>query len=389
MTLPAGITTGYTCIMPADPVQTRKLLVDYGQRIGLEVAIAPALPMDLARTRLKDRVEKGLAGHYGLVEGSWEKLCHPELLLPGAKSIICTALSYQRQFEEPVPESFSLHGTVARFARGRDYHRVLNAKLEDMAGYLRQLHPNAQTRTAVDTGPLMDRAAAETSGLGWFGRNACIITEKYGSWVVLGEVVTDIELPSGPPSEGHRCGSCELCLAACPTGALVGEFELDINLCISHLTQMRGIVPRHLRPLMGTMVYGCDICQEVCPQNAAAIPGNPEDFHPGPLNARVDLVRLLMMTEQEFQQTLKASTAGWIGRNRLRRNACIALGNLGNPDAVEPLGRALLDGSAMVRAHAVWALGQIGTPGALESVKKINAREKDPAVLLEIAEVIG
>lgn len=374
--------------MPADPVQTRKLLADYGQRVGLEVATAPAIYLERAEIRLKDRVAKGLAGHYGLVEGSWEKFCHPERLLPDARSIICTALSYQQPCEEPAPEISALEGTVARFARGRDYHKVLHAKLEDMAAYLRQLHPNAQTRIVVDTGPLLDRAAAELSGLGWFGRNACIITERLGSWVVLGEIVTDIELAADSPSEGHKCGNCQLCLAACPTGALVREFELDTNLCISHLTQMRGIVPRHLRPLMGTMVYGCDICQEVCPQNAAAAPGNPQDFHPGPLNARVDLVRLVQMSEQEFQHTLKASTAGWIGRNRLRRNACIALSNLKNPDAVEPLGRVLQDGSPMVRAHAVWALGQIGTPEALEKVRQVQTREKDPSVLLEIADLL-
>lgn len=375
--------------MPADPFQTRKLLKDYGHRIGLEVAIAPAVHLELAEGRLKERVAKGLAGHYGLLEGSWEKFCHPERLLPGARSIICTALSYQPPKEEPAPEGSLLEGTVARFARGRDYHRVLHAKLEDMGAYLRQIHPQAQFRALVDTGPLLDRASAEASGLGWFGRNACIITERRGSWVVLGELVTDIDIQPDTASSGHRCGSCQLCISACPTGALVGEFELDISLCISHLTQMRGIVPRHLRPLMGTTVYGCDICQEVCPQNAPALPGNSEDFHPGPLNARVDLIRLLLMSEQDFRQTLKASTAGWIGRNRLRRNACIALGNLRNPAAVESLGDALLDGSAMVRAHAVWALGQIGTPEAREKVRQIQAREKDPAVLLEIAEVIG
>jgi epoxyqueuosine reductase len=354
-------------------------------RAGLAgLAIGPARPLEEAAARLRDRVRKGFAGHYGLTEGSEERFCRPDLLLPGARSLICCALSYLRPSEPDAPARGSLTGVVARFARGRDYHLVLRERLAVVEDRLKELVPGCSTRILCDTGPLMDRAAAMASGLGWAGKNACVFAGESGSWVVLGEIVTDAELPFDEPFRDHLCGSCELCLAACPTGAIVSPFEIDLNRCISHLTQMSGIIPRELRPLMGTMIYGCDICQEVCPQNASAVPGDPSGLEPGPVPAYPDLIGLLEMTQREFESSLKKGSPGWIGRNRLRRNACVALGNLGDPAAVPALLKALHDPSAVVRAHAAWALGRIGEPSALEILRKRLTRERDPDVLDEI-----
>ncbi len=365
-------------------------LKECAARTGLAgLAIGPARPLEEAAARLRERIERGFAGHYGLTEGSEERFCRPDLLLPGAKSLICAALSYLRPSEPPPPGAESLAGVTARFARGRDYHLVLTEKLAVVEARLREMVPGCCTRILCDTGPLMDRAAALASGLGWAGKNACVFTGDSGSWVVLGEIVTDAELPFDAPSEGHRCGSCELCLAACPTGAIVSPFEIDLNRCISHLTQMSGIIPRGLRPLMGTMIYGCDICQEVCPQNAAAVPGDPADFEPGPMPDYPDLIELLEMTPAQFRDSLKAGSPGWIGRNRLRRNACVALGNIGDPRAVPALLKALHDPSAVVRAHAAWALGRIADPRGLDILRKRLSRETDPYVLEEIRLALG
>jgi epoxyqueuosine reductase len=359
-------------------------------RAGLTgLAIGPARPLEEAARRLRERVAKGFAGHYGLTEGSEERFCRPDTLLPGAKSVICCALSYLRPSEPPAPPPGGLSGVIARFARGRDYHLVMREKLSVVEARLKELVPGCATRILCDTGPLMDRAAALASGLAWAGKNACVFTGEAGSWVVLGEIVTDVELPFDEPSPDHRCGSCELCLAACPTGAIVSPFEIDLNRCISHLTQMSGIIPRELRPLMGTMIYGCDICQEVCPQNAAAVPGDPSDFEPGPVPAFPDLIRLLEMTQAEFETSLKRGSPGWIGRNRLRRNACVALGNIGDPSAVPALLNALHDPSTVVRAHAAWALGRIGDARGLQILQKRLTREPDPDVLEEIRAALG
>lgn len=360
----------------------------FAEATGLAgLAIGPAAPLAAAEARLRDRVSKGYAGHYGLVEGSEAKFCHPEELLPGAKSIIACALPYKRGSEPQPRQPGEMVGLAARFSRGRDYHLVVAEKLAAVADRLRELAPDARTRILHDTGPLLDRAAAQASGLGWYGKNALFFVPRFGSWVVLGEIITNIELPHDPPILDHRCGECALCMAACPTGAIRSPFEIDLNRCISHLTQMAGIVPRELRRLMSNMIYGCDICQEVCPQNDLAEPGPAGAFEPGSLPASVDLMRLLQMSKADFDRTLKHSSAGWIGRNRLRRNACIALGNIREAASVPVLSEVLLhDPSEIVRAHAAWALGEIATPEAFAALETAANRESNPDVIAEVRE---
>ena len=370
------------------PDDVKNNLAAYAEEIGLcGLAVAPAQPLTRAAERLKDRVSKGYAGHYGLTEGSEERFCHPERILPSAKSIICFALSYFRDNDAPAHKPGELIGIAARFARGRDYHQVLAEKLALLSARLKELIPEAETRAIHDTRPLLDRAAAEASGLGWYGKNACFFVPRFGSWVVLGEIVTNIGLPHDPPILDHRCGSCTICLSACPTGAIKTPFEIDLNLCISHLTQMSGIIPRELRPLMSNKIYGCDICQEVCPQNKQAEPGRAEDFEPSAMPAALDLVALLEMDKVEFTRTLSPSAAGWIGRNRLKRNACIALGNLRDSSTFTVLRRVMQsDPSDIVRAHAAWALREIGTSGAVSALETAAKRERNALVIAEIGQ---
>lgn len=350
------------------------------------LAIGPAAPLLRAREALRERIAKGFMGHYGFGVSCEKRFTDPESLLEGARSVVTCALSYLRPCGYPEDTPGELTGTVARFARGRDYHKVLHYKMSLLTGRLDELVPGSRTLILHDTGPLLDRAAAAASGLGWYGKNACLIAGDFGSWVVLGEIITDADLALDQPEEDHRCGSCDLCLAACPTGAIVSPFEIDLNRCISHLTQMRGIIPRELRRAMGTMIYGCDICQEVCPQNAGARPGDPSDFEPGPMPSAQNLISLLEISNADYEATLRHGAAGWIGRNRLRRNACIALGNVKAQPAVPALAHALLrDRSALVRAHAAWALGEIGGQGTLDALLLAQRHEHDPDALAEIA----
>jgi epoxyqueuosine reductase len=204
---------------------------------------------------------------------------------------------------------------------------------------------------------LLDRPAAIRSGIGWQGRNGSVIVRDLGSWVVLGELILDLELEPDSPAEGNRCGGCNRCQAACPTGALRAPYSLDISRCLSHLTQMPGSIPESLRPLLGTRIYGCDRCQEVCPHNRRARPGNHPEFHPSQgLGASPDLISLLNLSTEEFKQRVAPTTIGWIRRSRFRRNVAVALGNLGDPAAIPALEVAAQDQDLIVKEHATWAL---------------------------------
>ena len=326
----------------------------------------------------------------------------PQTLLPGAKSIICLGLNYYQRDPEG-NGSTTPAGKVARYAWGRDYHKVMKKRMRAYVEGLRlRLGDGLQARWYVDDGPMLDRAAARRAGLGWFGKNTNILTPSHGSWVFLGQVVTDLDLEPDQPLK-KTCGECVRCIDACPTGAIVAPYVIDNSLCISHLTiENRGEIPLALRPQMQDWVFGCDICQDVCPVNRKAIPSDPalwrrQEFPPdsakgrGPLRiaadhglAVLDLVGLLEMSEEDFRRRFRGSPILRAKRVGLQRNACVALGNLRNPVAVLPLRRALLEGESLVRGHAAWALGQIGTAEAGKALEQAGSSEQDSWVLGEI-----
>jgi epoxyqueuosine reductase len=239
---------------------------------------------------------------------------------------------------------------------------------------------------------MLDRAAARRSGLGWFGKNTNILTPSLGSWVFLGQVITDLELEPDPPL-AKTCGSCVRCIEACPTEAIVAPYVIDNARCISYLTiENRGPIPRELRPLMLDWVFGCDICQDVCPVNRKAIATSEPAFQksPQPPFAKggqggfLDLVELLELSEEEFRRRFQGSPILRAKRAGLQRNACVALGNRRDPSAVPALCRALANGEALVRGHAAWALGQIGDSEARSTLEQAAREEADPQVLGEI-----
>ena len=321
--------------------------------------------------------------------------------MPGARSVVVVAHSYFVEDSPGVPGDPSI-GVIARYARGRDYHKVVKGKLLELLRWIRsEIDGGVEGRAYVDTGPLLERELAQRAGLGWFGRNTMLIDPRRGSYFFLGALLLDLELEPDRPFEADRCGTCRACLDACPTGALLGRDEngapvIDARRCISYLTiEHQGAIPLELRPLMGNRVYGCDICQEVCPWNerfaeesaeagyAARGPGDlpvgveplPGDgggvsaetsgrrhAHPG--TRAPSLVALMRMTREDWDAFSRGSAIRRAGYDGFRRNVAVAMGNwLAGLDedppgeAVAALREALEDGSELVRHHAAWALG--------------------------------
>ena len=343
---------------------------------------------EITLQRLRDGLMDGFSWYHQdrVLRGT-----NPQELLPGARSIICLGLSYH----QPVSSSNSpllLTGKVAQYARLQDYHTVMKARMRD---YVRGLSSRLETQIAsrwyVDDGPMLDRAAAARSGLGWFGKNTNILTSSHGSWIFLGQVITDLELEPDPPLR-KTCGSCVRCIDACPTGAIVAPYVIDNTRCISYQTiENRGPIPLELRPKMLNWVFGCDICQDVCPVNRNAPGGGSQVWGqqagveaPAAKLDTLGLVDLLQLTEEEFRQRFRGTPILRAKREGLQRNACVALGNLGDPSAVPALNQALYHESPLVRSHAAWALGQIGTTEARAALDATQSKENDDEVLEEI-----
>jgi len=315
------------------------------------------------------------------------KMNRPQLLLDNARSVISLATSYLTT--EPDTGTFK-NGRVARYAWGDDYHKVLKSKLKDFCVKLQEISGrDINTRVFVDDGPMNDRAAARRSGVGWFGKNTNILTPTHGSWVFLSQVITDLYLKPDSPLK-KTCGNCVKCIDDCPTGAIVAPYVIDNEKCISYLTiELRGVIPRKLRTLMGDWIFGCDICQDVCPVNKKASQGNLDAFHQRPGFSTPDLVEILNMDQAEFSTKYKDSPIKRAKLVGLKRNACVALGNNGDPNAITALSTALKTTENVVRIHAAWALGTIGGKNSLEVLEEALLSEEDQDTIDEIQMSIG
>ncbi len=338
-----------------------------GAELGfVRVGFAAIDPLELAAERLSAWIGHGRHADMAYLEGSRHD---PQQLLASAKTLIAVALAYPAS-RELVPlrsaadgAPIALTGIVARYARGEDYHDVMRKKLRRLADAVANLLGRpVLARHCVDTAPLLERAAAERAGLGFASKSTMTIIPGVGSYVMLGELLVDAEITADTPM-APRCGSCRLCLDACPTGAFVDAHVLDARRCISYLTiETSGPIPRELRPLIGVRVFGCDVCQDVCPFNAAA-EGKPfaPELAPRPHLSAPDLIDLLELGSARYRQFVKGSALRRTHRAQLARNAAIALGNTKDPRAILPLARAVsAHTSALVRGHAAWALGEIG-----------------------------
>jgi len=336
--------------------------------------------------------------------------CNPDDLLPGARSLVVVGAPYAGADLVPPADdngNSTPRGAVARYARGQDYHDVMKARLQTLAAFVRNLGSNAldapgsdppgtgsvrdasagadiRTRIFVDASPLPERAAAVRAGLGFVGKNTNLLTTPVGSWLLLGAILTTLDLtPDAPLVRG--CGQCRLCLDACPTDAFPAPFVLDANRCISYLTiELRGPIPRDLRPLMGDHLFGCDDCQTVCPWNRRDRgPGWPE--FSGPIDmGRPRLADVLGLDAAAFRDRYRRTPIPRTKRRGLLRNAAVALGNTGSPADLPALATALRDAEPLVRGHAAWAIGQIGGADAPGLLLDARNAEVDADVIEEI-----
>jgi len=343
------------------------------------VALGPADTADAFASWL----DSGYAGTMGYLERGADVRRDSRLPAKGARSGIVVALNYGGT--QP-------SGPVARYARGRDYHDVLRRKLHALHGWCEMQHGSAVAGKAyVDTGPVLERDLARRAGLGWFGKNTNLINPRIGSFFFLGALFVDLDLEPDAPFEADRCGTCRRCIDACPTEAIVTSRTIDARLCISYLTiELRDAIPRELRPRLGTLVFGCDICQDVCPWNVRfsrdvaepdlAAPEDPGGFDPA---------ELVALDERRFRERFRGTAIMRTKRRGLVRNAAVALGNRGDPADVPALVAALSDDEPLVRIHAAWALGRIATPAAHEALRARKTVESASTVLEELRLALG
>jgi epoxyqueuosine reductase len=373
---------------------------DYALSLGFDlVRFTTADPMPDAEAALKERIGQGLMGGLDWFTAERaEVAANPRALLPTAQSVIALGTFYLTDAPRDETTPGDPHGRLSCYAWGGDYHEVIRARLDALAAFIREQAPPEHEKTIVfvDTGRMVDRAIAQRSGLGWYGKNTNILTKGWGSWLFLAEVVTSLELAPDEPLAAN-CGQCEVCLHACPTNAFVAPYVLDNRRCISYLTiELRGSIPMELRPLIGTHIFGCDICQQVCPVNLIAekrlrqrgqfgVPGERPMFQPRPVTGSSPaLIPLLKLDDEGFRERFRHSPVKRAKRRGLLRNVCVALGNIGDPVAVPALSDALHDAEPLVRGHAAWALGRIGGPDARAALESALADEPDTTVVQEI-----
>lgn len=350
---------------------------------GVCPAMAPA-----GAARLDDWLAAGYAGQMQYLADRREAYGDPGRVLDGVRSIVMLAMGY-RTAEPAVPRDGQ--GRVSRYAWGEaDYHDLIRERLGALAEFLLERVPDARVRGVVDTAPLLEREFAQLAGLGWIGKNTLLINRREGSWFFLAALLMDIELVYDTNHETDHCGTCRACLDACPTGAFPQAYVLDASRCISYLTiELRDAIPTELRRGMGEWVFGCDVCQDVCPWNSRAPLSRQAEFAPRGDSNPIDLIGLFELDEAAFRERFRR-TPLWRPRRRgLLRNAAIALGNRPMPAAIPALIRGLNDDEPIVRGACAWALGRYRHGAAQQALEARRAVEIDAGVRHEIDAALG
>jgi epoxyqueuosine reductase len=375
-----------------DPRATADLLKSWAREAGFDRAgVASLEPLEHGEALVRWLGRGDQAGMEYLGKRIEARL-DPSQVFPGARSVLCVALQYHPLYKEdgerqPEP-SGDLWRRVARYARGRDYHEVMGERLGAVEERIRAAFPGCATQRYVDTGPVLERELAARAGLGAVGKNTMLLHPEGGSWFLLGEIFLSLDLADRVPDQplADLCGSCTLCLDACPTGALAEPYRLDSNRCISYWTiEHRGALPPEARRMVGGWVFGCDVCQEVCPWNAEPESAVHPEMELPPERGELTLARLLGLPREEYVERFRGSPMKRAKLEGLQRNAAVAMGNRRESRYVAPLAEALRDGETPVRGHAAWALGRIGGDGARAALERALVLEKDEAVRAEIA----
>ena len=359
--------------------------------LGFEVAGIAAVGPDDAEAHYEAWLAAGMHGDMAWLATDRHRArrADPSLVLPDLASVVCVALCHEPGSDDARDRRL---GRIARYAAGEDYHAVMRDKLRALQAAIVDALPGANALWYADTGAILERGWAQRAGIGWTGKHTGLLSPRLGSWFLLGEVLVDRPLDPDPPFALDHCGTCTRCIDACPTGAIVAPRRVDARLCISYLTiELRGAIPRELRPLVGDWIFGCDVCQEVCPWNRFAPPAREARLHARGLPGW-SLERFLDLDEAGFRALFAGSPIRRARRAGFLRNVCVALGNRGDAAAAPRLARTLAeDPDALVRAHAAWALGEIGaaagssheTRGVIRGALEAAGADTSPEVCME------
>ena len=356
----------------------------YAKSIGVDkIGFTTAAPFLELKNRLRRQQQLGYQS--GFEESDVDLRTEPVRLLDQAESIVSIALAYPSKMPNPpAGKKGARRGIFARASWGIDYHTAVRERLKLLETWLVEHVPGVKFRSMVDTGELVDRAVAERAGIGWSGKNCSIITPEFGSYVYLGELITNIPFAPSTPVE-NECGDCTLCLDVCPTGALVAPGQLNSQRCIAFLTQTKGFMPEVFREELGNRLYGCDTCQTVCPKNKGKVNWIHDEMMPEPEIAKPLLEPLLTISNKEFKSIYGHVSGSWRGKKPIQRNAIIALAHFKEVSAVPTLLEVLVkDERPVMRGTAAWALGRIGGDEAIAGLERARERETDAESLLEI-----
>jgi epoxyqueuosine reductase len=353
------------------------------QLCGICPAVAPP-----GATKLDEWFAAGFAGQMHYLADRREAYDHPRHVLDGARSVVMLAMHYRT--EEPAHVAPG-EGRVSRYAWGTaDYHDVIRDRLHQLADYLRELSPDARTRGVVDTAPLLEREFAQLAGLGWVGKNTLLLSKHAGSYFFLAALLTDQSLQYDEPFAADHCGTCTACLDACPTDAFPQPYVLDASRCISYLTiELQDSIPAELRAGVGDWLFGCDVCQDVCPWNHDAPRSEEPSFEPLAEMNPVDLAQLFTLTEDDFRSRFRRTPLWRAHRRGLLRNAAIVLGNQRHEPALPALATGLSDEEPLVRGACAWALGELDSSGVDSLLQQALTTEKDLIASTEIAAALG
>jgi len=334
----------------------------WGRSLGFQAVGIADCDLSAAEPRLLEWLARGWHGEMQYMARHGARRARPAELVPGTLRAICCRMDYLQAGRE---SDAAQRAVVARYARGRDYHRLLRARLQALCERIEERVGAFGHRVFCDSAPVLEVALAAKAGLGWRGKHTLLLSREAGSWFFLGEIYTSLALPVDVPSSEH-CGSCAACIEACPTRAIVGPYQLDARRCISYLTiEHRSAIPEELRPLIGNRVYGCDDCQAVCPWNSFAQPSSEPDFAVRNGLDRATLVELFAWTETEFDERMRGSAIRRIGYERWLRNLAVGLGNAPSSAAVSAALHKRADhASALVREHVRWALARHAQAGS-------------------------
>ncbi len=358
---------------PDNPVQTaipnwQALAADiqrWGQALGFQKLGISDTRLDEAERHLLDWLQEGRHGRMAYMERHGQKRSRPAELEPGTVSVISARLDYlpSRSADPEAILGDPQKAYISRYALGRDYHKVMRKRMQQLATRIEQAIGPFGYRVFTDSAPVLEKAIAEKAGLGWIGKHSNLLAEQTGSWFFLGEIYTDLPLPTSLPTgskAANHCGTCTACIDACPTRAIVAPYKVDARLCISYLTiELREAIPEALRPLMGNRIYGCDDCQLVCPWNRFAQPTAETDFLPRHALDDITLLELFAWSEAAFLQRTEGSPIRRIGYECWLRNIAVALGNAPtSADIISALQARQHHASPLVREHVLWALQQ-------------------------------